>query len=113
MRSGRSTPIAEIPTPALAVPYAAPKHVKMMADAHPMALKKGYCDIVREGRDEGVAIERKALAASQLLKAKRERSQNLRRIPGCEMIMSASSLAILRMCVRLHVGQGAYRAAWS
>lgn len=33
--------MAEIPTPAFAVPYAAPKQVKMMAEAQPIALKKG------------------------------------------------------------------------
>lgn len=42
MRSGLKTPIAEIPTPALAVPYAAPKHVKTMALVQPIAPKKGY-----------------------------------------------------------------------
>ena len=35
--------MAEIPTPDLAVPYAAPKHVKTMADVQPMAPKKGCC----------------------------------------------------------------------
>jgi hypothetical protein len=34
--------MAEIPTPDLAVPYAAPKQVKTMADVHPIAPKKGY-----------------------------------------------------------------------
>ena len=33
--------MAETPTPALAVPYAAPKHVKTMADVQPIAPKKG------------------------------------------------------------------------
>jgi len=33
--------MAEIPTPDLAVPYAAPKQVKTMADVQPMAPKKG------------------------------------------------------------------------
>jgi hypothetical protein len=42
MRSGLKTPIAEIPTPDFAVPYAAPKQVKTMADVQPMAPKKGY-----------------------------------------------------------------------
>ncbi len=42
IRSGRRTPIAEIPTPDFAVPYAAPKQVKTMADVQPMAPKKGY-----------------------------------------------------------------------
>ena len=41
MRSGLKTPIAEIPTPDLAVPYAAPKQVKTMADVQPIAPKKG------------------------------------------------------------------------
>lgn len=41
MRSGRRTPIAEIPTPDFAVPYDAPRHVKTMADVQPMAPKKG------------------------------------------------------------------------
>lgn len=34
--------MAEIPTPAFAVPYAAPKQVKTMAAVQPMAPKKGY-----------------------------------------------------------------------
>jgi hypothetical protein len=34
--------MAQIPTPDLAVPYAAPKQVKTMADVHPMAPKNGY-----------------------------------------------------------------------
>lgn len=42
MRSGRRTPIDEIPTPAFAVPYAAPKHVNTMALVQPIAPKKGY-----------------------------------------------------------------------
>jgi hypothetical protein len=42
IKSGRRTPIAEIPTPDLAVPYAAPKHVKTMADVQPIAPKNGY-----------------------------------------------------------------------
>jgi hypothetical protein len=42
IRSGRRTPIAEIPTPDFAVPYAAPKQVKTIADVQPMAPKKGY-----------------------------------------------------------------------
>jgi hypothetical protein len=33
--------MAETPTPALAVPYAAPKHAKTMADVQPIAPKKG------------------------------------------------------------------------
>ena len=37
--------MAEIPTPDLAVPYAAPKHVKTMADVQPMAPKKGCCQV--------------------------------------------------------------------
>lgn len=43
IRSGLRTPIAEIPTPALAVPYAAPKQVKTMADMQPIAPKNGCC----------------------------------------------------------------------
>ena len=35
--------MAEIPTPAFAVPYAAPKQVKTMADVQPIAPKNGYC----------------------------------------------------------------------
>jgi hypothetical protein len=42
IKSGLRTPIAEIPTPDLAVPYAAPKQVKTMADVQPIAPKKGY-----------------------------------------------------------------------
>ena len=34
--------MAEIPTPDLAVPYAAPKEVNTIADVQPMAPKKGY-----------------------------------------------------------------------
>lgn len=41
IRSGRSTPMAEMPTPDLAVPYAAPKQVKTMAEVQPIAPKKG------------------------------------------------------------------------
>ena len=33
--------MAEMPTPDLAVPYAAPKQVKTMADVQPIAPKKG------------------------------------------------------------------------
>ena len=42
IKSGLSTPIAETPTPALAVPYAAPKHVKTIAAVQPIAPKNGY-----------------------------------------------------------------------
>jgi hypothetical protein len=40
--------MAEIPTPDLAVPYAAPKQVKTMADVQPIAPKKGcrLCKLV-------------------------------------------------------------------
>ena len=34
--------MAAIPTPDFAVPYAAPKQVKTMADVHPIAPKNGY-----------------------------------------------------------------------
>lgn len=34
--------MAEIPTPDLAVPYAAPKQVNTMADVQPIAPKNGY-----------------------------------------------------------------------
>lgn len=34
--------MAQIPTPDLAVPYAAPKQVNTMAAVHPMAPKNGY-----------------------------------------------------------------------
>lgn len=34
--------MAEIPTPDFAVPYAAPKQVKTMADVQPIAPKNGY-----------------------------------------------------------------------
>lgn len=34
--------MAQIPTPDLAVPYAAPKQVKTIADVQPIAPKKGY-----------------------------------------------------------------------
>lgn len=37
--------MAEIPTPDLAVPYAAPKQVKTMADVQPIAPKNGYSSI--------------------------------------------------------------------
>lgn len=37
--------MAEIPTPDFAVPYAAPKQVKTMADVQPMAPKNGYSAI--------------------------------------------------------------------
>ena len=42
IKSGRRTPIAQIPTPDFAVPYAAPKHVKTIAEVHPIAPKNGY-----------------------------------------------------------------------
>jgi hypothetical protein len=38
--------MAETPTPAFAVPYAAPKQVKTMADVQPIAPKKGYAGLV-------------------------------------------------------------------
>jgi hypothetical protein len=41
IKSGLRTPIDEIPTPAFAVPYAAPKQVKTMALVQPIAPKKG------------------------------------------------------------------------
>lgn len=37
--------MAEIPTPDLAVPYAAPKQVKTIADVQPIAPKNGYSSI--------------------------------------------------------------------
>jgi hypothetical protein len=37
--------MAQIPTPDLAVPYAAPKHVKTMADVQPIAPKNGCIGI--------------------------------------------------------------------
>ncbi len=37
--------MAQIPTPDLAVPYAAPKQVKTMAEVHPMAPKNGYVSV--------------------------------------------------------------------
>lgn len=37
--------MAEIPTPDFAVPYAAPKQVKTMADVQPIAPKNGYTSI--------------------------------------------------------------------
>ena len=46
IRSGRRTPMAEMPTPDLAVPYAAPKQVKTIADVQPIAPKKGYVDVL-------------------------------------------------------------------
>jgi hypothetical protein len=39
--SGLMTPIAAIPTPDFAVPYAAPKHEKIIADAAPRYPKNG------------------------------------------------------------------------
>ena len=44
MRSGLKTAMEQMPTPAFAVPYAAPKDVKMMALAHPIAPKNGCHD---------------------------------------------------------------------
>lgn len=43
IRSGRRTAMEQTPTPALAVPYAAPKQVKTIAEVQPSAPKKG-CD---------------------------------------------------------------------
>eukprot|EP00391_Amoebophrya_sp_Ameob2_P001366 CAMPEP_0179000828 /NCGR_PEP_ID=MMETSP0795-20121207/10938_1 /TAXON_ID=88552 /ORGANISM="Amoebophrya sp., Strain Ameob2" /LENGTH=61 /DNA_ID=CAMNT_0020693967 /DNA_START=52 /DNA_END=234 /DNA_ORIENTATION=+ len=40
MSSGRSTPMLMIPTPDFAVPYAAPRLAKTMADVTPMKPKK-------------------------------------------------------------------------
>jgi len=40
-RSGRRTPAAIMPTPDFAVPYDAPKQVKTIAAAQPIAPKKG------------------------------------------------------------------------
>jgi hypothetical protein len=37
--------MAQIPTPDFAVPYAAPKHVKTIAEVQPMAPKNGYMKI--------------------------------------------------------------------
>src|SRR5882724_6137360 len=42
IKSGLRTPIAQIPTPDFAVPYAAPKHVNTMAEVQPIAPKNGY-----------------------------------------------------------------------
>jgi len=41
IKSGLKTHVAQIPIPDLAVPYAAPKHVKMIAAAHPKEPKNG------------------------------------------------------------------------
>jgi hypothetical protein len=41
IRSGRRTAMEQTPTPALAVPYAAPKQVKTIAEVQPSAPKKG------------------------------------------------------------------------
>lgn len=43
--SGRRTPADMTPMADLAVPYEAPKQVKMMAVEQPRAPKKGYLDI--------------------------------------------------------------------
>lgn len=40
-KSGLRTQVAQIPTPDLAVPYEAPKQVKMMAAAQPIEPKNG------------------------------------------------------------------------
>lgn len=40
-KSGLVTDVAQIPTPDLAVPYEAPKHVNTMAAAQPMEPKNG------------------------------------------------------------------------
>ena len=40
MSSGLSTPMEQMPTPALALPYAAPRLAKMSAEATPMYPKK-------------------------------------------------------------------------
>lgn len=42
MRSGLKTPIAAMPTPDFAVPYAAPKQVNTIAAVQPMVPKNGY-----------------------------------------------------------------------
>lgn len=55
IRSGRRTPMAVMPTPDFAVPYAAPKQVKTIADVHPIAPKKGY--LLLDIRSDGVRCE--------------------------------------------------------
>jgi hypothetical protein len=54
--------MALTPTPAFAVPYAAPKQAKTIADVHPMAPKKGCCALVDDSwrcasRGDGVTWE--------------------------------------------------------
>jgi hypothetical protein len=54
--------MALTPTPAFAVPYAAPKQAKTMADVHPMAPKKGCCALADDSwrcasRRDGVTCE--------------------------------------------------------
>jgi hypothetical protein len=53
IRSGRRTPMAEIPTPDFAVPYAAPKQVNTMADVQPIAPKNGYHILVSKALQVG------------------------------------------------------------
>ena len=54
IKSGRRTPIEQIPTPDLAVPYAAPKQVKTMAAVQPIAPKNGctHMSVMDGGRKE-------------------------------------------------------------
>lgn len=44
--SGRITPVAEIPMPDLAIPYAAPRAEKTIATEHPIAPKKDWGSLV-------------------------------------------------------------------
>lgn len=56
IRSGLRTPIAEIPTPDLAVPYAAPKHVNTMAAVQPIVPKNGCMTHLSVFCYQGVAV---------------------------------------------------------
>ena len=50
--SGRMTPMDMMPTPDLAVPYAAPRFAKMMAEERPMKPKKA-----EDGSQRAMAAE--------------------------------------------------------
>jgi hypothetical protein len=90
IRSGRRTPIAEIPTPDFAVPYAAPKQVKTMADVQPMAPKKGYTMSV-SALPLGTVSSSTALGRDGcVIASRRRRGMSIPHILGYKIIESAN-----------------------
>jgi hypothetical protein len=91
MRSGLRTPIAEIPTPDLAVPYAAPKHVNTMAAVQPMVPKNGY----KNPSVRAICVQQTETCRGRLRSATRgawERSRSTNRVDGAiDMKTSANA----------------------